>query len=140
MSLGGHRIDTHPPRTPQVASINQIFGSMIRAKFPPADPARIPEVWDFSESLVDITIDIWNRVMAKMLPTPAKFHYIFNLRDLSRVFQVPPPAPSAATSNVRTPPRATRHRARRRALRSPPLLCRACSLPTFVRRSRASWS
>jgi len=72
---------------PSVASINQIFGSMIRAKFSPADKEKVTEVWTASEKLVDMTIDIWNMVKAKMLPTPAKFHYIFNLRDLSRVFQ-----------------------------------------------------
>eukprot|EP00605_Chrysophyceae_sp_TOSAG23-4_P001972 GSChrysophyteH1.ASY1.ANO1.2183.1 assembled CDS len=40
-----------------------------------------------SQTLVDATIDIYNRISAELLPTPAKSHYTFNLRDLSKVFQ-----------------------------------------------------
>ena len=37
-----------------------------------------------AESLVPASVDLWKRVQAKMLPTPAKFHYQFNMRDLSK--------------------------------------------------------
>ena len=35
--------------------------------------------------LLQATIDIYNSIIAKMLPTPTKIHYLFNLRDISRV-------------------------------------------------------
>jgi len=41
----------------------------------------------FSSSLVSSTINIYNVILEDLRPTPAKPHYTFNLRDLSKVFQ-----------------------------------------------------
>ncbi|NXX96308.1 DYH1 protein, partial [Centropus bengalensis] len=44
-------------------------------------------VRDLNEPLVDATIAVYMTITSQLLPTPAKSHYTFNLRDLSKVFQ-----------------------------------------------------
>ncbi|KAL4452763.1 hypothetical protein ABPG75_008425, partial [Micractinium tetrahymenae] len=72
-----------PP--PSEAAINNIFGTLMAGRFDEATFS--PEVVDLSRRLVPLTMTLWNRVQARLLPTPAKFHYLFNMRDLSKVFQ-----------------------------------------------------
>ena len=40
-----------------------------------------------SKKLTGATIDVWDKAKRSLLPTPFRFHYIFNMRELSRVFQ-----------------------------------------------------
>eukprot|EP00397_Hematodinium_sp_SG-2012_P000063 GEMP01000063.1.p1 GENE.GEMP01000063.1~~GEMP01000063.1.p1 ORF type:complete len:2825 (+),score=742.06 GEMP01000063.1:2672-11146(+) len=45
------------------------------------------EIKLLAEPLVTSTISLYNLMGERLLPTPAKCHYLFNLRDVSRVFQ-----------------------------------------------------
>ncbi|KAI8818687.1 dynein heavy chain and region D6 of dynein motor-domain-containing protein [Fimicolochytrium jonesii] len=47
----------------------------------------VPEVKGVGDAIVNSSIEIYHRMCAELLPTPAKSHYTFNLRDLSRVVQ-----------------------------------------------------
>ena len=40
-----------------------------------------------AEPLAIATINIFNIIQDQFLPTPAKSHYVFNMRDVSKVFQ-----------------------------------------------------
>lgn len=39
------------------------------------------------QQILYMTLDIYKIILSDLLPTPAKTHYTFNLRDLSKVFQ-----------------------------------------------------
>ena len=45
------------------------------------------EVKKLGNGMVAGAIEVFNRISTELLPTPAKFHYTFNLRDISKVFQ-----------------------------------------------------
>ncbi|XP_013098623.2 dynein axonemal heavy chain 2 [Stomoxys calcitrans] len=68
---------------PTEAVIMRIFGTMIRQKL----QLFAPEVRELWHHISAATLHLYNDVVAKMLPTPNKSHYLFNLRDISKVFQ-----------------------------------------------------
>jgi dynein heavy chain len=70
---------------PSMTSINQIFGAILKLQYNSKEFK--PDVLAVSQELVGITMELYTKTKKRMLPTPAKFHYIFNLRDVSRVFQ-----------------------------------------------------
>lgn len=47
-----------------------------------------PSLASVSSSIVTASVALYRWVEVEMLPTPSKSHYTFNLRDLSKVFQV----------------------------------------------------
>lgn len=43
------------------------------------------EVKPVASVITEATIEMYNVVVEKFLPTPNKIHYLFNLRDISKV-------------------------------------------------------
>jgi dynein heavy chain, axonemal len=71
--------------SPSVRAIGDIYGKILGLLFNPKKYGQ--EVLNVKDSLTDATITLWELVRKKLLPTPTKFHYVFNIRELSRVFQ-----------------------------------------------------
>ncbi|OCT85694.1 dynein heavy chain 1, axonemal [Xenopus laevis] len=64
------------------SSKSRIFSSILGSWL-----AGASAVQNLTEQLVSATIKVYNTITSQLLPTPAKSHYTFNLRDLSKVFQ-----------------------------------------------------
>lgn len=69
---------------PSQKSVENIYGKILEAIFNPKK--YNPEVINMRPLLIDATIAIWESTKKRLLPTPAKFHYTFTLRELARVF------------------------------------------------------
>ena len=69
------------PCPPQESQIQRIFGTMINQKLQDFDE----DVKPLGDMMTRATIEVYNFISTRMLPTPTKIHYLFNLRDISKV-------------------------------------------------------
>ncbi|KAB0798200.1 hypothetical protein PPYR_09193 [Photinus pyralis] len=70
---------------PSINSMDMIFRQIGEGYF--CDTRFNSTIVAFLPRLIPLTRHVWAQTKVKMLPTPAKFHYVFNLRDLSRIWQ-----------------------------------------------------
>ncbi|PNJ55828.1 DNAH11 isoform 5 [Pongo abelii] len=70
---------------PSLDALNTIYGQIFSFHF--QQQAFAPSVLRSGPALIQATIAFHQTMMCNFLPTAIKFHYIFNLRDLTNVFQ-----------------------------------------------------
>ncbi len=70
---------------PTNAIMNKIFSSILSGFLKTAGFKGV--VQDLAPKIVKSTVELYEIIARDLLPTPAKSHYTFNLRDISKVFQ-----------------------------------------------------
>ncbi|PVD32839.1 hypothetical protein C0Q70_08286 [Pomacea canaliculata] len=67
---------------PDNESLFKIYNSIICGHLNPFPS----EIQSLASTITKMTMDLYNMIVKDLPPTPSKFHYIFNLRDLSRIY------------------------------------------------------
>jgi dynein heavy chain len=67
---------------PPLTTLRLLYGSVLTARF-----ARTPHLAGVVDSATDALLELWSKAQVRFLPTPSRFHYAFNLRDLSAAVQ-----------------------------------------------------
>lgn len=67
---------------PLEATLKHIYGSILSGHLQ-SFPEKVQASTDI---IVQMTLDLFKIVTVELPPTPSKFHYIFNLKDLSRTY------------------------------------------------------
>jgi dynein heavy chain, axonemal len=83
---------------PSTQSIYEVFGQMLQGRF----HLESSQFSQAVKSLPNATVRLWNAMREKMLPSPLKFHYTFNLRDISRIFHGILRTPKQSLPNTRS--------------------------------------
>jgi dynein heavy chain len=65
------------------SALTSIFSSILNGFLSKFEP----EIQKMAAGTVAATIEVYTRISQELLPTPSKFHYTFNLRDISKAFQ-----------------------------------------------------
>ncbi|CAG4954204.1 unnamed protein product [Colias eurytheme] len=72
---------------PNTEALNNIYHNILSQHLVNPELRIGAQIAKLSSNVVSATIALHNKVSQVFLPTAIKFHYIFNLRDLSNVFQ-----------------------------------------------------
>ncbi len=70
---------------PNEDSLKRIFNAVMRGFMDSGGFSE--EIQNLAKKMVNASVELYGRICKDLLPTPAKTHYTFNLRDLSKIFQ-----------------------------------------------------
>lgn len=75
-------------RSPSNEALYTIYSSILTQHLKNPANKFNSTVIKLADPIVQLAINFHNKIQTIFLPTAIKFHYIFNLRDMSNVFQV----------------------------------------------------